>query len=293
MDTFLEDVWLNLQSYYDELVVVAPKFVLAILVFLFFLFLAPYVGRSAKRILDLRMDDKLLINFLGRIIRYVFVSVGFLLALRVVGMQGVLTSLLAGAGISAFIIGFAFKDIGENFLAGLIMAFKRPFRIGDTVETQGITGVIIAMNFRDTQVKTFDGKDVFIPNGSILKNPLYNFTIDGYLRNDFVIGIDYDSDVDQAVEIVLNVLKNTPGVLTNHKKPVVTIDGLGTSTINLKAYFWINTFDKTVSIFALKTRIIQDVIRALVETGFYLPSDVVELKNYQNKGLLTNTQTGN
>ena len=80
--------------------------------------------------------------------------------------------MLAGAGISAFIIGFALKDIGENFLAGIILAFKRPFRVGDIVDINGLKGKVLTLNLRDTQIKTGDGKDVFIPNAVIIKNPL-------------------------------------------------------------------------------------------------------------------------
>jgi small-conductance mechanosensitive channel len=100
---------------------------------------------------------------------------------RFVGLTGVVSGLLAGAGISAFIIGFALKDIGENFLAGILLAFKRPFRVGDLVDIGGIRGTVLILNLRDTQIKTPDGKDVFIPNANIIKNPLVNFTIDGFI----------------------------------------------------------------------------------------------------------------
>ncbi|HAZ24509.1 MAG TPA: mechanosensitive ion channel protein MscS, partial [Algoriphagus sp.] len=100
------------------------------------------------------------------------------------------SGLLAGAGITAFVIGFALKDIGENFLAGILLAFKRPFKVGDTVDINGIRGVVLNLNLRDTQIKTPDGKDVFIPNATIIKNPLVNFTIDGFLRYDFIVGLD-------------------------------------------------------------------------------------------------------
>jgi small-conductance mechanosensitive channel len=90
-----------------------------------------------------------------------------------------------------FIIGFTFKDIGENFLSGILMAFKSPFRIGDLVQTGDITGYVTSLSLRETTLKSLDGKDVFIPNSTILKEPLSNFTIDGFLRYEFVIGVDY------------------------------------------------------------------------------------------------------
>ena len=87
--------------------------------------------------------------------------VALLLVLTIIGLGGVATGLLSGAGVGAFVIGFAFKDIGENFLAGILMAFDRPFNVGDTVELGGEKGKVIALNLRNTQVKSFDGIRIF------------------------------------------------------------------------------------------------------------------------------------
>ena len=108
--------------------------------------------------------------------------------------------------LTAIVIGFAFKDIGENFLAGVMMAFNRPFRIGDTIKSGDVEGKIVELSLRDTHIKTFDGKDVYVPNGQILKNPVYNYTIDGFLRHQFSIGIDYNSDIKKARDLIMNIL---------------------------------------------------------------------------------------
>lgn len=227
------------------------------------------------------MDDPLLANFISVIFRLAIFLIGFLVVFRVVGLTGVVSGLLAGAGITAFVIGFALKDIGENFLAGILLAFKRPFRVGDIVDITGIRGTVLTMNLRDTQIKTMDGKDVFIPNGTIIKNPLTNFTIDGYLRYDFTVGLDYGSDYRRAMEVILKAIEGIPGVLAEAKCPSVWISNLAESTLNLQVNFWVNTFDRSRSDLETKSQAIIAVLEALDKEGFNLPARIIEIKNYQ------------
>jgi small-conductance mechanosensitive channel len=183
-----------------------------------FYLLANYLQGLLKIRLIKKMDDPLLANFLSVFFRFVILLIGLMVIFRVVGLTGVVSGLLAGAGISAFVIGFALKDIGENFIAGILLAFKRPFRLGDVVDIGNLRGTVISLNLRDTQIKTADGKDVFIPNAQIIKNPLVNFTIDGFLRYDFIIGLDYESDYQRAIDVIREVVPTVEGVLKTEKK---------------------------------------------------------------------------
>lgn len=287
MQQFLEDLQLQLQSYYDYFVAILPKLALAVIILFIALFIARRFSKFTRVQLNERMDDPLLAQFFARLIRWIVLLAGGLIILKILALEAAAASLLAGAGITAFIIGFAFKDIGENFLAGILMAFKRPFRIGDTVETGSITGTIRGLTLRDTHIKTFDGKDVYVPNGQILKNPIINYTIDGFIRMDFDIGLDYGADLDKATRIIYDTLENVKGILWEEKAPNVTISSLGTSTINMTIYFWIDTFDKTVSGLAVKTNAIREVVQALSQGGISLPSDIMELKTYNDRPIPT------
>ncbi|PHN05051.1 mechanosensitive ion channel family protein [Flavilitoribacter nigricans] len=283
MEQLIADVKTQIISYYDQLVSLLPKMIFSVLVLLLTFYLARKISRFGKTQLNLRMEDPLLAQFFARVIRWLVIVIGFLVILRIVGLGAAAASLLAGAGITAFIIGFAFKDIGENFLAGILMAFKRPFRIGDIVETGGITGVIKGLSLRDTHMKTFDGKDVYVPNGQIMKNPIFNYTIDGFMRLDFTIGLDYGSDLDKATRIIYETLEHIHGILWDEgKDPNVVISSLGSSTINITVYFWIDTFDKTVSSLAVKTNAIRETVQALTKGGIQMPSDIMELKTYND-----------
>lgn len=289
MQRFWNDILEQVNSYYESIVMLLPRLVLGLFLFLAFLYLASLFKRLSGRWLSGRMDDPLLATFLARLVKVIFITIGLLAFLQIVGLGRAAASLLAGAGISAFVIGFAFKDIGENFLAGILMAFKRPFRVGDIIETGGINGKIIGLSLRDTLVKTFDGKDVYIPNGMIVKNPIINYTIDGFLRQEFVIGLDYGSDIGRAMDTILGALARVPGILQGDKAPSVLISRLASSSLNLTVYYWLDTFDQNVSGIEVKNRAVEQSLQALDGAGFYLPGDIMEIRNYDGRALMLHT----
>lgn len=293
METILTDLWDNIQTYYDSLIALLPRLFIAIIVFIVLLFIANAMRRFAFRRLNARMDDPLLARFLARTIKTTIIIIAFLLVLHIVGLSGVAVGILSTAGLGAFIIGFAFKDIGENFLAGVMLAFNRPFKIGDVVKLDGLEGKVVSLNLRNTQIKTHDGKDVFIPNANIIKNPVINYTIDGFLRFEFKVGLDYEADFLEAIRLVQHTLEKIPGVLHDEKKPSVHIAEPATSTLNLIIYYWIDTFDPKISGLQLKTDVINRVLKALDGAGYYLPADIIELKNYHKTLLNTNEQSNN
>ncbi|MCB9351735.1 MAG: mechanosensitive ion channel family protein [Lewinellaceae bacterium] len=288
MENFWNDLLDQMRTYYESVVALMPKLALGVLLILVFWYLSSLFKRWSGKWLRVRMDDPLLAVFLSRLVKATFITIGLLAFLQVVGLGNAAGSLLAGAGISAFVIGFAFKDIGENFLAGILMAFKRPFRIGDVIESGDIKGEIIGLSLRDTQVKTFDGKDVYIPNGLILKNPIINYTIDGFLRQEFDVGLDYGSDISQAIKVILGALAKVPGILQNEKAPSVLVNELGSSSLNLKAYYWLDTFDHNVSGLEVKNQAVEHTLLALDAAGFNLPGTIIEIKNYNGQGLKVN-----
>ena len=177
------------------------------------------------------------------------------------------------------LIGFAFKDIGENFLAGVMLAFKRPFRMGDTVMTAGVEGIITEMSLRETHLKTFDGKDVYIPNANILKSNLTNDTVDGLLRYEIDLGLDYGTNLDVAFPIILKTVKSINGVL-QIPEPKVYVDSFGESTINIQYTLWVDLFDTSIDRFAIKSAAYYKVWDKLTENNVAMPGKIIELKSY-------------
>ncbi|MEJ2006305.1 MAG: mechanosensitive ion channel [Cyclobacteriaceae bacterium] len=227
-------------------------------------------------------DDMLLVNFVSRAISLVFLLFAVYIFLNRVGLGDAAGGILAGAGVSALILGFAFKDIGENFIAGFFLAFSRPFGIGDIIEVLGNSGTVKSMDFRNTHIRTFTGRDIFLPNALIIKNPLINYTRDGLLRHDFLIGLDYDDDISAAITAIMEELQENKNIVHDGDlSPFVVIQEFSTSTINLKIHFWINTHDFLGSMTVLKSKIMAKVYFRLKKDGFYMPADIVELKIYQ------------
>ncbi len=287
INEFLNDLMTNLQIYYDGFVILLPKLIIAALIFYLLLFIANKSRNIANRKLTERMDDPLLAAFLSRIIKIGIVIFALMVVMNIIGLAGMAGGLLTGASVSAVIIGFAFKDIGENFLSGIILAFNRPFRVGDTVELDSVKGKVVALNIRNTQIKSFDGKDIYIPNASVIKSPVVNYTLDGFMRHQFNIGIDYGSDSDKAIKILKNTIENIDGVLKEDRAPSVQIGALNSSSYNLTVQYWVNTFNQTNSASNIRTQAIRDAMINLEDAGFYLPGDIVELKNYKDKEIKT------
>lgn len=279
----------NIQTYYDQLVALIPRLGMAFFLFFILLVAASSVRRLAQRRLMARMDDPLLARFIARLTGIAVIVFAVLLTLKIVGLGNMAIGILSTAGVGAFIVGYAFKDIGENFLAGVVLAFNRPFRIGDTVELNGVQGSVIALNLRDTQIKSFDGKDIYIPNAMVVKNPVVNYTIDGFLRLDFTLRLDYNADISRAAQIILDTVSTLPGVLQAEKAPSFAISKLAASTIDLTIYFWFNTFNQEISGLTLKNTAIEKSLNALEKEGIYLPADILELRTYKNEPLMTGT----
>lgn len=291
MNKFFSDISWTLNSYYESIVLLIPRLALAILVFIIAYFLANGIKALVVKRVSPKMDDPLLAKFLSRVAKVIILLIGILLVLNIIGLGGIAGGLMASAGVSAFVIGFAFKDIGENFLAGIILAFDRPFRIGDTVELDGIKGLVITLNLRNTQLKTFDGKDIYIPNADVVKNPVVNYTIDGFLRQTFSVGLDYGSNVHSAIGLIMEEMNKVNGILQKEKKASVGIGEMTASSLNLDVYYWLDTFDKSISGSDVRIEVITKVLARLEKEGFYLPGDIIELKNYNEGNLSTKDKT--
>ena len=253
-----------------------------------FLIIGFIVSNLIQRKLRLRLmhksPNRITAHFTSQIVGFFLKSIVILSTLYLLELSSLTNKLLAGAGLLTFVIGFALKDIGENFLAGIILAFKSPFKLDDLIEVNGIIGHVKDISIRETLIKTPDGKDVFLPNGIILKNPLFNYTLDGFLRYEFIVGIAYENNPTEAIELMLKTVNNVEGVLKGDKKPTVTINELGTNSINIQIQFWVDTLKSTrrSAHNTIRSQVMSDVVAALIKNGYSLPANILELKNYDS-----------
>lgn len=256
-----------------------PDITLGVLIIAIGYVIANHVSKLFRKIISRKSEDPLTTNFLAKSVKVGIVVLVIMFGLNTAGLSGVATGILTAAGASALIFGFAFRDIGENFISGIILSFNRPFKINDTIMIDDIFGRVRAMEFRYTKIKTFDGRDVYVPNSHIIKKAVYNYTEDGMIRLDFLVGISYEDDISTAEDLILRTVKNSPGVIDNeNSETFVTVDCLDPSTVTFKVYFWVNTVDYRREALQKKGSVIVNVKNALLENGMHLPADIKEIK---------------
>lgn len=272
----------SFQDSWDSFVEQIPSILAAILVIALGIFIANKLTDLSRKFIAGKSADPLMTNFLIKAIKTVFVIIVIMFGLKVAGLDGIATGVLTAAGASAVIFGFAFKDIGENFISGIILSFNRPFNVNDTVSIGDIFGRVKSMEFRYTKLKTFDGKDVYIPNSDVIKKPVFNFTEDGYFRMDFMVGIAYENDIDKAKKIILNTMNSHPLSLKDEDRdPFVMTDELGVNSINIKVFFWVAAEDYRRDALMIRSEMIDQVKINLLTNGISMPANIQELKWYK------------
>jgi small-conductance mechanosensitive channel len=179
------------------------------------------------------------------------------------------TSLLAGAGVFGIVIGFAFQEISSNFLAGIIIAFQKPYQIGDVVEAHGFTGTVRQIGLRATIIKTFDGLDVIVPNKYFLTEPLINFTQTNDRRFTVEVGVSYADDLDHVKKVLEDVLEDVPDLMEQRPKEVYA-HAFGDSSINFLVRGWVE-YPGNVNFFRVPDIVIRKIKKAFDREGITIP----------------------
>ncbi|WP_332882146.1 mechanosensitive ion channel family protein [Rappaport israeli] len=172
------------------------------------------------------------------------------------------------------VIGFAFRDIAENFLASLLLSLRRPFTRGDLIKVADKLGIVQSMNTRTTVLLSSEGNLIQIPNSMVFKNIIHNYTASSSQRDIIDLGIGYDASISDTQSIILDLLSEHEALMQD-PKPLVLVDNLGAATVNLKIYYW---FDgKTLDRLKLRSSILRLLKRRLMEEGISLPDDAREI----------------
>lgn len=250
-----------------------PRLFIALAVYLIIYFAGKFAGRGLLRILQHSSMPDTYFPFFRKLVSGIFIFGGFIVFLNMLGYTALAASLLAGGGFTAVILGFAFKDIGENLLAGFFLVFSRPFNQNDLIESGGIMGRVQNIELRHTHIRTGDGCDVFIPSVQLFTKPLHNYTLDGLRRGSFSIAISYTDDAAEAIRIMLESLRGVNGVL---KKPASTIQisKFDPNFIEFQLSFWINANNQELSLPKIRTNAMNECLLALQKASFTLSSDV-------------------
>jgi small-conductance mechanosensitive channel len=230
--------------------------------------------RSSRRALRRRIQSPLLREVTARVFGAAVLVLGLYLVLRVCGLSRLAVTVLGGTGLVGLIIGIAFRDITENFLASIFLSVQRPFRVGDLVEIVSVLGYVQRLTVRTTVLMPLDGNHVQIPNATVYKNTIRNFSSNPNRREDFNIGIGYSVPIARAQEVALAAVQAHPAVLAE-PEPWVLADSLGAATVNLRVYFWLD--GKEHSWLKVRSSVIRLVKRRFQDEGIEMPDEAREI----------------
>ncbi len=229
------------------------------------------LGRVWHRI----APNSFLAELISSAIRFVFVILGLVIALDIMGATALLGAVLGGAGLIGVALGFAMRDTIENYVASLMLSLRQPFRANDHVVIDDLEGRVIRLTSRATVLMTLDGNQLRIPNGQVFKAVILNYTRNPQRRFDFNLGVDADDDPNAAVKLGRDTLGSLPFVLAD-PPPEARIEEVGDSNIVLKFLAWIDQSE--ADFYKARTRAIAAVKVALEEAGFALPEPIYRLR---------------
>lgn len=264
----------SLEAMGDSLTRALPRLVLAVVLILLGLLLARFLRWGSRRIFA-RKQTKSFANVMSKLVGSGVVTLAVLGAITVTFPSVKPVDLLAGLGFFSLAVGFAFQDILENTLSGVLMLFRQPFTAGDQIEVQDQTGTVQAITIRETRLKTYDGQLILIPNRDVYKSVIRVQTHYEQRRLSFVVGVAYENDAVQACQVITAALGGVDGV-ASEPAPEALVDQLNVSTVDLEARFWADPRQYESRLILHEA--ITAVKAALDEAGIEMPADIVVLQ---------------
>ena len=182
-------------------------------------------------------------------------------------------------GLSSVAVGFAFQDIFKNFLAGVLLLLNEPFRLGDQIIVDKFEGTIEEITIRSTQIKTYQGERIIIPNSIVFTSPVQVLTAMPHRRTDLAIGVDYDTDLPKAIQVLRETVGDVSGVLAT---PAAEVDavGFGDSSIDLMVRFW--TLPQIAQVRQTRSRVILALKQACDRAGISIPYPIRTIYHYNH-----------
>lgn len=218
----------------------AVNIVAAIAIIIVGMIVARLVSNAINRVMVARNIDATVADFLSALVRYGIIAFTLIAALGRVGVQT--ASVIAVLGAAGLAIGLALQGSLSNLAAGVLLVTFRPFRAGEYVDLGGIAGSVLNVQIFSTTLRTLDGKIVVVPNGKIIAGNIINFSREPIRRNEFIIGVAYDSDIDKVKQILTDIITSDERVLKD-REITVRLNELGPSSINFVVRAWSNSAD--------------------------------------------------
>lgn len=261
-------VWQTLRNLGNSFLAQLPYIIIGIIVFGVFLIIARLVSHIIRAAGGRTRLDATLADLLGRLASLLIIILGMFVAAVVIFPAFKPGDLVAGLGITSVAVGFAFKDVLQNFFAGILILWRRPFVVGDQIRFREYQGTIEEINVRSTRIKTFDGERAVIPNGDIYTNAVLVKTAYDRRRVRFVVGIGYLDDIEKGRDAIRKVLSETQGVLDD-PEPWIYVSELAPSSVNFTVYFWVAS--EQAKVLKVSDQVATGIKYALDRAGIDMP----------------------
>ncbi len=238
LDKVLSLITDRLQTWFELGVKSLPNFVVAVVVIFVFFLIAKFVRKVVKNLTGRVIQSVAARNLIVSIVHIAVILIGVFIALGILNLDKTVTSLLAGAGVIGLALGFAFQDIAANFVSGVFIAFKKPYKVGDIVEAGDYMGNVTSIDLRTTTITTFQGLEALVPNKMLFTDPIVNYTNIPERRIDLAVGVSYGDDLDKVEKILSEGLEDLPHRIKD--KPIdVFFQAFGGSSIDLEVRVWV------------------------------------------------------
>lgn len=261
-------VWRTLAALGESVLGRVPYILVALLVFVGFLIAARVVRRVVYTAGQRTRLDRTLADLLGRVASFFLSVLGLFVAAVVIFPTFKPGDLVTGLGITSVAIGFAFKDVLQNFFAGILILWRRPFVVGDQIRVKEHEGTVEEITVRSTRLKTYDGERAVLPNGDVYTSAILVRTAYDRRRVRFTVGIGYPDSIEEARGAIHRVLSETEGVLGD-PGPWVYVSELAASSVNFTVYFW--TGSQQVNVLAVSDRVATGIKLALDAAQIDMP----------------------
>jgi small-conductance mechanosensitive channel len=256
----------TVEGLYEQFLANLPLIGIALLLGIVGIVVAFSLATGARRGLERTKADPVAIDFSVRILRILGVVAAVLVALSIAGIQ--VAPALAGLGLAGLALAFAIQAILENFIAGVILLIRRPFRAGDQVRVGEFEGTVQDIDLRVTRLVDYEGVAVLLPNTYVYKEPLLNLTRRGSRRTTVTVGIDYRDDHDAAREVISAAVVAVDGVLEDPAAEVLLTE-FAESSVNFEVRYW--TLPDIRSVRHTQDRVLSAVKSALTSAGITIP----------------------
>ena len=268
MNRAFSEAWQTVERLAENFVAAVPRLLLALLIIAVFYVVGRVVGYLVRRNAERRGEHRTLEIAMGRLAQAGILLLGVLVAATAAFPNFTPANLISALGIGGVAIGFAFKDIFQNFLAGILILVTKPFIIGDQIRFKDYEGTVEDIQTRATFVKTYDGRRVIIPNGELYTNSVTVNTAFPQRRWEYDIGVGFGDDLERARAIILQALEEAEEVAPDPKADVILVE-LAESSVNLRARWW--TASRIADGLNAQDRVLTRVKGALAAAGIDLP----------------------